>query len=257
MVADYPMIEEDEAVGRVAAVYGAALERAPFVPSLLKSLALCPQYLLLAWDQASAVLDETEFRQAASRLGAMVEDAATPPADVHDRELIGAFVGPLGRMLLLSCGLLASLEGNLAGRAPATDPRVAPPRAPLQAALPDVRQLTAHAPVLGRIRLKLDTPIVNSVWRKAAAEGRLETVWEHLEPQAPRTRERADALQDAAISAAVDLPWKGVADRSALRAMGVEDAEPGVRAILRAYVTTLPRVLTLVASCGPADDDQG
>lgn len=251
------MIEEDEALGRVATVYGAALERTPFVPSLLKSLAVCPQYLLLAWDQASAVLDGAELGRSASRLGAMVTEAATPPADAGDRELVGAFVGPLGRMLLLSCGLLGALEGGLAGRRPATLPRLAAPRAPLQAAVPSVRELAVHAPVLGRIRLALDTPIVNSVWRKAAAEGRLEAVWEQFEPQAARTREDADALQDAATSAATELPWERVADRGALHAAGIEDAEPGVHAILRAYVTTLPRVLTLVASCGAAVDDQG
>ncbi len=251
------MIEEDEAAGRVAAVYGAALERTAFVPSLLKSLAVCPQYLLLAWDQASGVIDEAELGQAASRLGAMVTEAATPPTDPNDRELLGAFIGPLGRMLLLSCGLVTSLEGNLAGLPPATVAQLPPPRAPLQAAVPSVRELAAHAPVLGRIRLALDTPIVNSVWRKAADEGRLEAVWEQLEPQAARTRGDADALQDAATSAAAELPWKRVADRSALRATGVEDAEPGIRAILRAYVTTLPRVLTLVASSGASADDQG
>jgi hypothetical protein len=257
VVADYPMIEEDEAVGGVATVYGAALERAPFVPSLLKSLAVCPQYLLLAWDQASAVLDGAELGRSASRLSALVTEAAAPPADAHDRELVGAFIGPLGRMLLLSCGLLSSLEGHLAGRPPATVPRLASPRAPLQAAVPSVGELAAQAPVLGRIRLALDTPIVNSVWRKAAAEGRLEPVWDQFEPQAARTRGDADALEHAATSAATELPWKRVADRRALGATGVEDAGPGIRAILRAYVATLPRVLTLVASSGAADGNPG
>ena len=251
------MIEEEEARGRVAAVYGAALARAPFVPSLLKSLAVCPEYLLLAWDQASAVLGGEELGRSASRLGAMVTEAATPPADAHDRELLGAFVGPLGRMLLLSCGLLCALEGRLAGHPAATVPQLAPPRAPVQAGVPSVSELSAHAPVLGRIRLALDTPIVNSIWRKAAAEGRLEAVWEQLEPQAAPTRGNADALQDAASSAAADLPWERVADREALRATGIEEAEPGMNAILRAYVTTLPRVLALVASSGTTGDDQG
>ena len=47
----YPMIEEDEATGRVAAVYTRVLEHSAFVPSFLKSLALCPPYLVLAWEQ--------------------------------------------------------------------------------------------------------------------------------------------------------------------------------------------------------------
>jgi hypothetical protein len=47
----YPMIEEDEATGRVAAVYADVLARAPLVPSLLKSLGVCPPYLVLAWEQ--------------------------------------------------------------------------------------------------------------------------------------------------------------------------------------------------------------
>ena len=64
-----PMVEEHEATGGVAAVYGQILESVTFVPSLFKSLAPCPGYLVLAWDQASHALAEPTFRDA----------AATPP----------------------------------------------------------------------------------------------------------------------------------------------------------------------------------
>jgi hypothetical protein len=52
----YPMVEEHEATGRVAGVYNQILESMPFVPSLFKSLATCPGYLVLAWDQAPTPL---------------------------------------------------------------------------------------------------------------------------------------------------------------------------------------------------------
>lgn len=106
--------------------------------------------------------------------------------------------------------------------------------------------------LFGRIRAALDTPIVNSIWRRVASEGRLEAVWDQLEPQAAGTRERARDLRSAAMHASLrDLPWEVVADPSALRSAAVEDAAPGTTAVLHAYATTLARVLTLVASCRP------
>lgn len=42
--------------------------------------------------------------------------------------------------------------------------------------------------------------------------------------------------------------WRTVANPQALERAGVADAAPGMTAILDVYVTTIPRVLTLVAS---------
>ncbi len=53
----YPMVEESEATGVVAGVYTELLQRMPFVPSLFKSLAVCPPYLVLAYEQCGSVLD--------------------------------------------------------------------------------------------------------------------------------------------------------------------------------------------------------
>jgi len=249
MIAGYPMVEEDQATGRVAAVYAAALERSPFVPSVLKSLALCPGFLVLAWQQALPVLESPEMADAADGLAASVRDAAAPPADHGDRELLGGFVEPLGRMLLLSCGLQAALEGALDGHPPAGADAPPAPRSPLNNAVPPLDDLEAAA-LFGRIRASLQTPIVNTIWRRAAAEGRLGEVWDQLEPQTPTTRPRADRLQRDALAAAPALPWEAVADPAALERAGIADAAPGMVAILRAYVVTLPRVLTLVACCG-------
>jgi len=248
MTAGYPMVEEEQATGRVAAVYAEALERSPFVPSVLKSLAVCPPFLVLAWQQAAPVLDSGEMADAADRLAAAVRDAAAPPRDHGDRELLGGFVAPLGRMLLLSCGLLAALEGAMDGHPPATASAPRAPLSPLTNAVPTLADLGAPA-VFGRIRAGLETPIVNTIWRRAAAEGRLERVWDQLEPQTPTTRPRADQLQREAMAAAHGLPWEVVADSAALERAGLGDATPGMAAILRAYVATLPRVLTLVACC--------
>jgi len=244
------MVEEDQATGRVAAVYAQALEKAPFVPSLLKSLALCPPYLVLAWEQAATVLPRPELAQAVEGLAAGVAGAAVPPPTPGDRELLGGFVEPLGRMLLLACGLLVALEDGLSGRPPAVLRPLEPPDSRLERNVPTLDELPDHAAVFGRIRASLDTPIVNSIWRRAAGEGRLEEMWEHLEPQAAATRPRADALQAEAIASAGDLPWEAVADSAALRSAGIEDAAPGMAEVLRAYAETLPRVLALVASSG-------
>lgn len=253
--AAYPMVEEDQATGRVAAVYAAALEQAPFVPSLLKTLALCPGYLVLAWNQASPVLAGSELPDAVARLIATVQDAATPPPEPTDRKLLGGFAEPLGRMLLLACGLATALDGGLAGRPPAAGDVPAAPRGPLERTLPTVGELPGDAAAFGRIRASLRTPLVNSIWRRTAAEGRLADVWRHLEPQVAQTGERADRLRDVAADEAARLPWASVADPGALQAAGIDDAAPGMAAALDAYVVTLPRVLALVACCAPRGDD--
>ena len=78
-VASYPMVEEADATGVVATVYADLLEDMPFVPSLFKSLALSPGYLVLAHEQAVPVLPTDEFGSAAERLTASVRDVAQPP----------------------------------------------------------------------------------------------------------------------------------------------------------------------------------
>lgn len=245
----YPMVEEEEAAGRVAAVYARALEHSPFVPSLLKSLAACPPYLVTAWEQAEAALAAPDFSETADRLAASVRDAASPPSDPDDCELLRRFLDPLGRMLLLSCGLLAALRGEITGVRSADGG--APPSVGegLRRSVSSASELEA-ASVFARIRATLHTPIINTVWRRLAEEGRLEAVWDQIEPQAHRTRPRADRLQEQAMEAARQWPWGPVADRDTLRRDEIEDAAPGTEAILDAYTRTLPRVLTVVACCG-------
>jgi hypothetical protein len=74
----YPMVEEAEATGVVAGVYAGLLESMPFVPSLFKSLALCPGYLVLAHEQVVPVLPDPSFGCAAQQLVASVWNVATP-----------------------------------------------------------------------------------------------------------------------------------------------------------------------------------
>jgi len=242
----YPMVEEAEATGVVAAVYAELLRRMPFVPSLFKSLAVCPPYLVLAYEQCESVLDGDTLTQRADQLGASVRDTVEPPAQQQVRATLARFVGPLGRMLLLSSGLLLALRGEL--DAPAA-PGQAPPAQPARPDSPAPSQWEAAAPeVYGQIRAALDTPMVNSIWRKLAAEGQLAEAWSALAPQVVGSRPAADALQRAALDAARQLPWSVAADPAALSAAGVPDAVPGVAAILDAYVKTLPRVLVLASS---------
>lgn len=75
----YPMVEEREATGVVAGVYAELLTRMPFVPSLFKSFALCPQYLVLAYAQSAGVLDGEELKRNGKELGASVRDVVQPP----------------------------------------------------------------------------------------------------------------------------------------------------------------------------------
>ncbi|KGH45339.1 MULTISPECIES: hypothetical protein [Modestobacter] len=242
----YPMVEEAEATGAVAAVYAQLLQGMPFVPSLFKSLALCPGYLVLAYEQATGVLPEPAFSATAERLVSSVREAGTAPEDSEARNALAEFAGPLSRMLLLAAGLHLALDDELdlppaPGQAP--EPRPVHPRSPAPS------PQDAPAPDLyGEIRAALETPIVNSIWRSLRGRDLLEAAWEHLGPQVPGTRTAAGDLQQRAVDVARGLPWRVSAGPEALERAGLSDARPGMANILDAYLTTLPRVLVLVAS---------
>lgn len=153
---------------------------------------------------------------------------------------------PLARIVLLSAGLYVALDGELE----AASADAAPPTAVYAVAeRPAPSQWQADAPdVFGRIRLALQTPIVNSIWRELAGRGQLERAWSHLEPQVPEALHAADRLQAAALDAARAVQWPVIADTAASRHAGASDAAAGIASILDAYVKTLPRVLVLAAS---------
>ena len=173
--------------------------------------------------------------------------AATPPADEAARHILGRFVGPLGRMLLLSAGLLQALEGRV--QADQASPEPPPPAVEVRPDqhVPSQWELDAWS-TYGQIRQALQTPVVNSIWRALAGEGRLELAWASLRPQVATTREAAELLQERAVTEADSYRWPVVASPGALDAAGIGDAAPAQAAILDAYVKTLPRYLALVAS---------
>jgi hypothetical protein len=250
----YPMVEEDEATGVVAGVYAELLTRMPFVPSLFKSFALCPAYLVLAYEQSTGVLDGDALPSAGQQLGASVREVVQPPDQEDVRQSLAQFVGPLGRMLLLSGGLLLALQGEL--DAPSA-PGQAPPARPVEPEQPAPSQWDAPSPELyGQIRGALDTPIVNTIWRQLAGKGQLERAWAVLAPQVQASRAAADDLQARALDAARELPWTVVASRDALSAAGVGDAAAGLTAVLDAYVKTLPRLLVLASSSAPDNAEE-
>lgn len=250
--ASYPMVDEAAATGRVAVTYAAVLNRFPMVPSLFKSLATCPTYLQLAWEQTRHVLDVDEFQDATAGLVESVVDAASPHPEPAVRQLLGRFVQPLAQMSVVAAGLRLALDGDI-DAPPATAP--APAEAPeaLRAEL-DVPATSALDPhLVGVVRRDLGTPIINSIWRVAAARGLLADVWDHLGPLSrdPARSRRAAALSEHVDRSAVALHWPRAASPAALETHGIGDAAAGARAILDAYLTTLPRVLTLVASNRP------
>jgi hypothetical protein len=242
----YPMVEEDEATGAVAAVYAQLLDVMPFVPSLWKSLALCPGHLVLAHEQAAPVLSDASFGSAAQRLVHSVREAARPPADAEVRAAVAEFAGPLSRMLVVAAGLQLALDGELdlppvPGRAPR--PRPLEPRGPAPA-----RQDVPAPRLYGEIQVALRTSMVNTIWRSLFERGLLEAAWTDLGPQVPATGPAADDLRTRAREAARQVPWQRAASPAALERAGLADARPGIAHVLDAYVTTLPRVLVLVAS---------
>lgn len=247
----YPMVEEHEATGRVAAVYSQILRSMPFVPSLFKSLAVCPGYLGVAWAQAAHAVADDAFSEAVAALVSAAVGAGSPPADAAVRDTLSQFVTPLSRMLLLSTGLLLAVEGHLTGTSANAE---SPPAGPVEPERRAASQWETDASwdIYGDIRATLQTPIVNSIWRVLAQRGQLESAWAQLRPQVARTRGDAEGLQRLADERARSVPWFVVADVASLEAAGVADALPGISVILDAYVKTLPRVLALA---GPAGTD--
>lgn len=242
----YPMVEERAATGRVARVYGDVLARMPMVPSLFKSLAVCPPYLELAWAQARDALDSNQFAVATEAVIGSAGGATDPVAHEDVRDALGAFIEPLGRMLLVAAGLRLALDDRLEGT----------PASPLELETPDPGDLDGAAPAqwevdaadrFGEIRHALRTPIVNSIWRSLAGEGLLEAAWSELRPQVRTTLDAADRPYRAALDRAEVLRWSYTANPRALAAAGISDAAPGISTILEAYLLTLARVLTLVA----------
>lgn len=255
-VVAYPMVEEDQATGAVAAVYADLLDGGmPFVPSLFKSLALCPAYLTLAHDQAAGVLTDPHFAQAAEALPETVRTASRPPPEDETREMVARFVPPLTRMLLLTAGLCEALDGRL--QAPPARPRQLSP-GPVRPSQPAPSTPDADEPILfGEIRAALRTPIVNSIWRSLASSDQLGVAWRAFAPQVAQTDPAADALRRHALDVAGSLPWRSAADGESLRACGVQDAAAGMRTVLTGYLHTLPRVLTLAASSLPEAGREG
>lgn len=251
----YPMVDESAAAGRVAAVYSAVLDRLPMVPSLFKSLAINAAYLELAWAQTEPMLDDGGFRSAAGELVHRARGAVPAPDDPSVRDAVGGFVAPLARMLLVAAGLRAGLDGTLVG--PPAAPGSLPDPGPLRPGLDVPSTDRLPAALVGTIRRDLATPIVNSVWRVAADRGVLEQAWSHFGPRTrgPDFARNAGELRSLAWEAATTLRWSAVASPTALERCGLTDDAAGVATVLEAYLSTLPRVLALVASSGPESGD--
>lgn len=239
------IVDEADATGTVAAVYGHIRLRLPMVPSLFKLLATCPPYLVLAWRQADPVLDTEAVAAASTALGGSVAAVTTPPMDEGIRQTVAPLVGPLGKMLLLSAGLLCALHGELDGAAAEPDPPD-PVTAAGKRTVPPGQQ--DGDPLFDRIQSSLRTPIVHSMWRALANRGQLDGAWAHFAPQVPAALAAGEGLRADALAAAKALRWPVVAGPASIAAAGVTDAVPAITSTLNIYVDTLPPVLALAAS---------
>jgi hypothetical protein len=243
----YPMVEISAATGTVAAVYAQIAEVMPIVPSVFKSLAVCPPYLALAWDQAAPILRTETYHALAGELADLVQAATIPPEDPHLRDALAAFVPPLSQMLLLCAGLREALAGRLEGVPARVDVPLV--EGPIQPHRPvPTPEETGDEKVYLEIMAALRTPLINSIWRSLAGQGLLRPTWNVLCTQVDQTREDVDGLTERVSRSAYELAWPVVASPTALKMAGIANAGPGMSTILDCYLATLPRVLTLVAS---------
>lgn len=241
----YPMVEEGDASGRVAAVYEDALRRLPFIPSFLKSVALCPPYLILAWEQASTVVATDMFADAKTALVAAARaTGAAPQVSERAAGVMRHVVDPTAQMILLACGLDAALSRDLVG-APSPGLFARDNRSETASAVQEPQPLDPST--FARVRSAMDTPIVNTVWRNLAAAGEFDRNWSEIERVLLATRAHSVRLQEVAHSLALRLSWGCVASPEALTGADIGDAVPGMRSVLQAYIKTLPRLLALVS----------
>jgi hypothetical protein len=182
--------------------------------------------------------------------------SAAPPRPAVG-ELVGGFVEPLARMLIVAAGLRLAVDGAVTGRSATAPERTTADGTRPELHVPPTEDLDPGQ--VGAVRADVATPIVNSVWRVAAARDVLADARTHFGPitHDDAFRHRARAVLDDAERAAAGLGWPVVATPAALEHHGLADAAPSVRAVLDAYRTTLPRVLTLVASSRAAASERG
>lgn len=229
---------EEEATGRVAAVFADVRRRLAFTPALFEALAVDPPALERAWAQARALLDEPGLAAAAARLRA----AAAPPRPARPSAAVRAAVAPfdaeLPGMLLVVSSLGLALDGRL--------PLAAPPPLALPAGgrppEPTVPALRGEHPLYAEIRALYGTAHVPSLYRSLAARGLLEQAWRTAGPLLVGAEGRARVARVARAG-----------EREALRLcrLACFDAE-SARGIVEQFRVALPRNLVVVTALSGA-----
>lgn len=210
-----------------------------FVPHLFTSLALFPNYLVLAWEQTKPLIGSADFSNAATRLVDRASSYVPPPRDPEAKAILAGRAS--GRMLLLSAGLRLALDGRLSAPSAVGVQPVGEPR------LGVMDERRSSESTFGEIRRDLDTPIVNELWHLLAEAGELEATWRELAPQARGALALGTDLETDAYATAARLPWHVAADATAARREGCGEVLPAIEQILETFCTTLARVLILVA----------
>lgn len=248
-------IEEADATGEVAAFYAdfRATLRASFVPTVFRSLARHPAWLLPAWralgpNLATAAAEEGAAalrRACADRLDAIVAPGAPPrlegAAGEEIRAVLETFAYVIPKAWLAVTALREALEGRpLPGAAPADRtalPRGVPARMPAIPLLPEAPDDPRVRAIFEAARERMGRPAVPSLYRTLGRwPAYLAAVWERVIEPGPLAGYRAavPGLIGEAARAAHALPHP-------LALAG--PASDGVAGILAVYQRNMPETL--------------
>lgn len=234
-----PEIAEPDATGQVAQVFDEIRNHVSFVPGLFRSLALAPDYLALAWEQAAPHLSAPDFLASATTLADTVSSAVTPPAALPAREILRQYAS--GRMLLLSTALETTLGSQSEGS------RQLDYHTNLAARANRSTVFSPTHPTFQHLRIALKSPLINTVWRHLYRKDLLDATWTELGPQIHIAHRGAPEIEARASAAARSLTWP-LAPSAGMDGMDDRSSFLYAQQIVTLYRYTLSRVLVLVAS---------
>ena len=252
-------VSEAEAQGKIKDTFEdiKATLRVPYVSSVFRELAVCPDYLLMAWralkPNAQTVFFERsadEIRSRAAEAVSISESTLWPPRDADAKRIIRVFHYAVPKVFLATEALRSATNGQqpMLAQLPPTAKRQIAPGIPLDAdflGLPDPVQLDDRVrAVLDDMASTLGLPFADGDYRILARwPDYALSAWQVWRPNIgkPHYRQLERDLRRLAGEALSTLPFRMEIYPHALRLAGLSEQQlDGVRATLDSFSKALP-----------------
>jgi hypothetical protein len=271
MIQELPMVAEDEARGRVRAVFADIRRVFPYVPLAFRALAIQPAGLDLAWGHARQVCRDPGLlgavisleQSATPRLPLIVLPLATLQRPRQDalRAIFSHFAQTMPAQLIavtsLGLALAEDMTGDPVAPGPATTTAELPPPAFDLMEPDDAADWLRHR--FRQVRALLGLPYIEAPWRLLACDRvLLDAVWQgvshDLDREGFHAQERltAEAVRDLARA----LPPATVCSPLALDRGGCGDALPALRRLIGLMAEGLLRHTVLSMAVASAIEQQ-